>query len=134
MISNAITAEQAADIRARVDRYREWVKGRNRNNYKPDEVPTDCRVSNDEQSTLEVYDFVNEKPERYFLYIREEMRQAITWTGDLLGSVSFGHAYRDNFGGLRVPIRIHAINGRTYAGTYYKSAGDYARVKAVKSR
>jgi hypothetical protein len=32
-------------------------------------------------------------------------------------------------GDKRQPIDIYAINGKKYHGTYYKSSGDYARVK-----
>jgi hypothetical protein len=32
-------------------------------------------------------------------------------------------------GDTRVSIRVYAINGCVYHGTYYKSAGNYARVK-----
>lgn len=50
------------------------------------------------------------------------------------GRVTFGREYRDSFGGRRVPIWIDAINGRRYAGTYFKSSGDYARVKLLKEK
>lgn len=132
-----ITAEQARDIRTRYDALQVWVDSiRGKNgwaSYKPEDKPASVPdVSNEETSALEVFEFVVNPPDRYFLYIRESESLATTWTGDELGHVSFGREYRDNFGGRRVPITIRAINGRTYHGTYYKSSGDYARVKIAK--
>lgn len=95
--------------------------------------PPDAAITNEERGEIELYEFVNDPPSTYFLYVNETTRNATAWPGQVLGSVSFGREYRDNFGGRRVPVRIQAVNGRTYAGTYYKSAGDYARVRMVKS-
>lgn len=54
--------------------------------------------------------------------------------GDKLGDVTFGREYktptRGHFPSVRVPITVRGINGVTYHGTYFKSSGDYARVKA----
>lgn len=104
--------------------------------YRPEDVPEDARMSNDERSALEVYDWLMAPPERYFLYITEDKAtgrlSATTWTGDVLGAVTRGCAYRDNFGGTRVPITVRGINGTLYHGTYFKSAGDYARIKRAK--
>lgn len=88
--------------------------------------------TNAERSAIEVYEFVHHPPDRYFVYINEQKRIATTWTGDELGKVAFGREWCDNFGGKRVPVTITAINGRTYHGTYYKSSGDYARIKVAK--
>jgi hypothetical protein len=132
-----ISAELAADIRKRNDALMAWVDSiRGKNgwaSYRPDDKPAHVPdVTNEERSALEVFEFVANPPDKYFLYISEKNRTATTWTGDALGNVSFGREYRDSFGGRRVPITVHAINGRTYHGTYYKSSGDYARVKAAK--
>lgn len=128
-----ITSQEANDIRARSDAFAAWLG--NRRSYRDEDVPADVpRVTNDETSALEVFDFVNDPPARYFLYINETTCKATTWTGDVLGDVTFGRAWRANMGDARVSIRIRAINGRTYAGTYYKSAGDYARVKAMRRK
>ncbi len=89
-------------------------------------------VNNDLRSEIETYEFINDRPSKYFLYIKEETNEATTWMGQRLGSVTFGREFMDNFGGKRVPIWITAINGVKYSGTYFKSAGDYARVKAIK--
>lgn len=92
-------------------------------------MPADCAISNEERSAIESYEFAHDAPLKKFLYINAEKRTATTWTGEVLGAVEFGREFRDNFGGRRVPITVRAINGWIYSGTYYKSAGDYARVK-----
>jgi len=132
-----ISAQLAADIRARNQSLMAWVDSiRGKNgwaSYRPEDKPTHVPdVSNEERSALEVFDFVTNPPDKYFLYINEKNATATTWTGNVLGNVSFGREYRDSFGGRRVPVTVRAINGRTYRGTYFKSSGDYARIKAAK--
>jgi hypothetical protein len=140
-----LTPAQATDLRAKLDRFNAWLDTkRARNgwaNYRPEDVPTDVpQVANEDRSALEVFEFCTNPPDKYFLYIKEPVAgqaaplvgQATTWTGDRLGFVRFGRAYRGNMGDTRVPIRIQAINGRNYYGTFYKSAGDYARVRLAK--
>lgn len=134
-----ITEEQAKDIRQRYDKLNVWInsrRGRNgRASYKPEDKPLEIPdVSNAERSQLEVYDFCNDPPDKYFLYVNESKREATTWTGDKLGVVTFGQEYRDNFGGKRVSVWIEAINGKSYHGIYFKSSGDYARVKLCKGK
>lgn len=94
----------------------------------------DRAPNNTERSQIETYEFIVNPPESYFLYINQEKRTATTWTGEVLGVVTFGNEWRDNFGGKRVPVTIQAINGKTYHGTYFKSAGSYARIKMSKAR
>jgi len=95
-------------------------------------LPHAGAVSNALRSRVEVEAFLRRPPEGYFLYVNEKAGTATTWTGDVLGEVSLGRAWRSNMGDLRVPVTVHAINGRTYHGTYYKGAGNYARVRASK--
>lgn len=126
-----ITAQQAADIRERLARFEAWRNGRS--GYRVEDIPADVpRVSNEEISALEVFEFIHDAPEKYFLYIREKEREAITWTGDKLGDITYmGPIWGDNFGGKRRSITVRAINGKCYVGTYYTSSGNYARVKLV---
>ena len=101
---------------------------------------------NKETSRLEVKEWLSNPPNRYFLYIREsaKLREpdkwlgnvgpaheglATTWMGDVLGTVLFGRRYRSNFGDWRIPVTVLGRNGWTYRGTYFQSAGNYARVK-----
>ncbi len=128
-----LTQEQADDIRARETQLKAWCD--DRTSYRPEEIPADINPpTNAERSALEVFEFTRDKPERYFLYITEETKIATTWTGEKLGTVVFGSQWRDSFGGTRVPVLIYAINGEHYHGTYYKSAGNYARVKKCKAK
>ena len=151
-----LTAEQAADIRARHDAVRAWLKARKRNSYKSEELEAAGLKSptNEETSALEVFEFLRDKPADYFAYVKLpdgwETRDAngrgkygklygatgslTTWTGDNLGTIQFGRAFQDNFGGTRVPISCKAITGDLYHGYYYASAGDYARLKKAKVR
>lgn len=88
--------------------------------------------NNEETSVIEVWEFLNNIPKKYFSYIDEDKQEMITWTGQKLGDVSFGKEYRDNFGGRRVPISVKGINGKSYYGTYYKSSGNYCNIKLYK--
>lgn len=137
-----ITREQASEIRARSTALNAWVdsirdKRSGWASWKPEDKPASVPdVTNEERSALEVYDFCTTPPDRYFLYVNREKRTATTWTGDTIGTVDFGAAYQcPAFGGspsTRVPVTIHGINGKTYHGTWYKSTGDFARVKLAK--
>ena len=133
-----ITKEQAEQIRKDNAQFMAWVdtqRGRNGwASYKPSDVPAGIpQPTNEQRSALEVYDFVTDPPEKYFLYIDEQKKIATTWTGECLGNVLFGREFESPaFGGFpskRVPITLYAINHATYYGTYFKSSGSYARVK-----
>jgi hypothetical protein len=95
---------------------------------------------NKETSRKEVEGWKANPPDKYFLYIQDTggkgpwhlEGQATTWTGDILGTVRFGREYRSNFGDKRVPVVVFGNNGVKYHGTYYKSAGDYARIRRHK--
>jgi hypothetical protein len=105
--------------------------------YKPEDKPASVpSVTNAELSAMEVYEFCANPPERYFLYVEVQGHGygiVTTWTGDLLGHFTHGREYRSSFGDVRVPITVKAINGRTYHGIYYESAGSYARIKMSKA-
>lgn len=140
-----ISATEYNEIKARSAVFDAWVDTKRGKNgwasYKPEEKPADIPdVTNDERSKVEVYEFVNTPPDRYFLYVKAlagthsgARGVATTWTGDKLGDITFGTTWKDNFGGTRVSIRVSAIDGRTYAGVYFSSAGDCARIKLLKS-
>lgn len=137
---NTITKEQRNEICARLDKFNAWLG--TRCSYRSEEVPAGLEVSNDERAQVELFDFVNNPPDRYFLYISAKngthygaSGEANIWTGVKLGDVQFGNTWRDNMGSIRVSVSIYAVNGYTYHGTYFKSAGDYARVKmSAKSK
>jgi hypothetical protein len=93
--------------------------------------------TNDDRAAIEVYELVHNKPENIFCYINEKDGTATIWTGVVIGTAHFGQQYKTpafgGFGSTRVPVTVRAINGCVYAGTYYKSAGDYARLKKTKA-
>jgi hypothetical protein len=135
---DTITKEQRDEISARIGEFHMWLG--KRTSYRTEEVPAGLAVSNDERAQVELYDFVHNPPDRYFLYIREDKetgrKTAINFTGLTLGTVLSGREYRCGFGwSKRQSISVHAINGYVYHGTYYKGSGDYARVKmSVESK
>jgi hypothetical protein len=127
---NTISKPEYERLKKLHEEHEKWRGGRS--SYPVDSVPEHLRITNEQRSQIEVYEFVNNPPDTYFLYISEKDRVATTWTGDKLGVVLFGSEYESPAFGRpskRVPVKIKAINGFTYNGTYYKSAGDYARVK-----
>lgn len=130
-----ITKEQYDDIRARLLAIELWQAGRHSYAVKEFQESGLADVTNDERSQVEEYEWMTNPPEKYFLYINEtgQRATATTWTGQLLGQVSFGQSYRDNFGGKRIPVTVQGTNGREYYGTYFTSAGNYARIKARKT-
>lgn len=114
--------------------------------------------TNEEKSAVEVYEFVQNPPDRYFAYVKgvkfewrpnpsqcgarnipalTDWRGGIvtTWTGDKLGDVvAVGDLHRGNMGDVRIPLRVKGINGVTYSGIFYASTGDYCRLRRVKGR
>ena len=151
---NRLSLAEYLDLNARNARHEEWSKQYRQSNGwtvipAGVEPPQGAQISNEERSDLEVFEFCVAPPEKYFLYIKDNRADyrdkfgnvppigpypgvATTWTGDYLGTVFFGTKWRDNFGGERIPVTVHARNGRTYYGTYFKSSGDYARVRLSK--
>lgn len=133
-----LTQQEHVELRKKIDHYDSEAR---RQFEQPNGwvvVPLQLRSTlppdptNEERSACEVYEFWHEKPDRYFCFVNEDHMEVTTWTGEKLGDVSFGCKYRDNFGGERIPVTVRAINGISYHGTYYCSAGDYARLKAYK--
>jgi len=90
-------------------------------------------ITNEERSRAEVAMFKDLKPSSITGYVNEKHAILTTWCGDTLGTIQFGKQYRNNMGDMRQSIRVKGINGITYSGTYFKSAGDYARLKQCKT-
>lgn len=88
--------------------------------------------TSDEISAIEVYEFVNDIPDKYFLYVDTKKNVVTTWTGEKLGNCHLGYKYTSNMGDTRQSIYVKAINGKNYSGTYFTSSGDYARIKLCK--
>lgn len=90
-------------------------------------------LTNEERSQLEVHRFVTDPPDKYFAYFDKALTQVRTWMGDKLGDItSRGREYRSPMGDRRVNVTVQGINGRTYTGTCFVSAGDYCRLRMVK--
>lgn len=94
---------------------------------------------NREQSAQEVEEFKSSLPDRYFAYRascpNETLSSIVTWMGDDLARVTWrGDTFRSSFGDRRQNFRALSIDGKThYSGTAYLSAGDYVRMRKVKS-
>lgn len=128
---------ERAQLRARVDAFAQWLG--KRTSYKPEEVPQGLSVENSERSRLEVLEFIAAPPEKAFAYIKETsalLWAVTTWTGDTLATVTWsGMPYKCPAFGQQsecVNFRAVGINGATYSGIYYKSAGNYCRLRRVK--
>lgn len=135
MNATTISKEEYEKLLALAQQYRAWLG--TRTSYKTEDLPENLRpFDNNARAKMELYEFVHNPPERYFLYVSAKngthygaSGEATIWTGVKLGDVQFGSTWQDNFGGTRVSVSVYAVNGYTYHGTYFKSSGDYARVK-----
>lgn len=130
-----LSLDEYNKARREVDEKNAWVETRRDKtgwaSYRQEEVPAHLQhVDNDLTSAVEYYEWLRDKPRRYFLYVNEARRQVTTWTGEVLGSVQFGNQYTSNMGDVRIPVHVKGNNGISYHGTYYQSAGDYARITA----
>ena len=91
-------------------------------------------MNNEERSIVEVKQFCEDPPDKYFLYVKSAGRTVTTWLGDKLGDVvCWGRVHRSNMGDRRRYIQVKGINGRAYWGWFYMDSGDYARIYAYKN-
>lgn len=130
-----LTDSQYETARRELDELDAWVDAKRGRNgwasYHQEDVPAHLQhVDNELRGAVEYYEWMRDKPRKYFIYVNEQARLATTWNGVMLGAVMFGREYRGNMGDVRVPITVRGLNGLSYRGTYYKSAGDYARITA----
>lgn len=108
---------------------------------------SDVDARNRETSAREVAAFLAEKPDRYFAYwnargrwsqpgVRPELIAddlITTWMGDELAKIVWtGNVFGSGFGDRRQNFRALGVNGVTYSGTAYLTAGDYVRMRKVK--
>ena len=135
-----ISTEQYDAIQARLAMLEQWIASspavhRSKNgacSYPSDAMPLACRVSNEERSSVEVYRFYHDKPTRYGAYVGKDHR-ITTWTGETLATITRRrHTWRSNFGDTRQTLYSEGINGLLYQATYYKSAGSYCHMHAIK--
>jgi hypothetical protein len=122
-----ISAEEYARLGAVYARHIAWLG--DRRSYKPEECPVDCRITNEERSLIEVYEFYRDKPQSYFAYVTGGMSYIMTWAGDRLGRIT-SRSCRNRQG--RVSIVVMGDNGVRYYGTHYSTTGDYCNLRAYK--
>lgn len=139
--SKVIDKDTYIKFRDDIARYENWRNGRQSVNVS--DIPDNLKhVSNDMRGKVEQYEFLHNPPDKYFLYYSERpindrgsfQTWGTTWNGEILGRIHTGKEWRDNFGGKRVSFIMSGINGLTYHGTYFKSAGDYCRIKQSKKQ
>ena len=140
-----ISLETYNDLRAKIRAYDNYVRKNFTNAsgvacYRPDQIPFP-EVSNEDRSKVEVYEFMNQRPDKYLLCVKLDGPKstsftATTWAGDTLGRGNLIKKLSRKVNAFsRVTswkVRIQGINGRTYEGTYYSHDGDYAKVQAIK--
>lgn len=134
--------QQYLELRARLNAHQEWLErevfSKGRNWYPVGACPPELRVTNEERSAVEVWEWLADPPERYFAYVDTVAKaptyypRITTWMGDNLGVCRLGRRWRSNFGDWRVSITVYGTNGVHYYGTFYESAGDYCRLRAYK--
>ena len=95
--------------------------------------PYSTEVTNELRSAIETFEFVLTPPKKYTVYVNESTGEVTTWTGQKLGRFQVINGFRSNFRDYRICVRIKAINGKSYYGIYFKSIGNYARIKMNKN-
>ncbi len=117
-------------------------------NGRTDDDPATVDGRNRALSRAEVENFKSDAPGPYFAYVkhhgapRTDVSDRVwrgdwltTWMGDKLATVYWtGDPFRSSFGDRRQNFRALGINGATYYGTAYLSAGDYVRMRPMQSR
>lgn len=141
-----LTEQEYKHWRKIADNYMDWVKAREYRGYKPDELPEELRsLTNEIRSQIEVYEWVNDPPEEYFAYVKNDSLEVTTWMGDRIGNFFHtGHHYEDveqtyldendeevvEYERQEVrDIYVIGTNGVTYIGKYYFENGDYCTME-----
>ncbi|MDE2022476.1 MAG: hypothetical protein KGI71_06210 [Patescibacteria group bacterium] len=142
-----LTPEQEArraDLRKRNDLHEvtcDRISPRKKNGWRviePDEavkINAIAPFDNVDRNELEILDFMaDESTKPYFAYVDRAVTEVHTWMSGLLGKIYWhGSKFRSVFGDERINFRAKGIDGRIWAGTFYCSAGDYCRMRPVKS-
>lgn len=136
-----ISKEQYNSLKAIDELYQIWLNTsdkvkRSRSgmlSYNSHDVPDHLRLTNEQRSAIEVYEFITDPPIKYFAYVNSTTQKITTWTGEKLGDiVAKNRSWTSNLGDRRKNLTIKAINGKMYYGTYYYDSGDYVRMKQYK--
>jgi len=104
-------------------------------------------MTNEQRSAEEVAAFKADEPGPYFAYWNVRGRWAkpgvepelivgdliTTWTGEELGRIVWvGRPFYSSFTDRRQNFRALGVNGATYSGTAFLTAGEYVRMRPVK--
>lgn len=133
-----ITKQQANVIESNINVINHFLG--ERTSYHPDELKREgiCLVSNEDRSKLELFNFVNDKPQKYFAYLsKDENGKWIVsnWMGEKLASANVYNIATSNFGDQRHYFDTYnSINGIRYYGIGYGGNGMYCRMKAFKNQ
>lgn len=132
-----ITEQEYQVVKAKYEAYhkarKELCKGRNYVTIDEQKLLPES-PTHDEISSLEVYEFRHDMFPKYFAYVDVRNLVVTTWTGEVLGDImTYGSRYYSNMGDERVNIRVKMINDREYTGIYFKSSGDYCRLRLIKA-
>lgn len=74
-------------IRDKMTRFRQWQG--NRTTWRVDEVPEDVRITNEELSTVILWDWNNRpKPDKYQAYVSGDGKALTLWTGEPIARVT----------------------------------------------
>lgn len=138
--NNVISENEYNELKNKYDIYHkalmQFLKENKKNWIDQEEsklLPED--LTHDQISSLEVYEFVNDIPDKYFIYVNEKERIVTTWTGEKLGRITFlGSKYQSNLGDMRKTLHFTGINNKKYYGIFYCGNGDYARVRLYKNQ
>lgn len=91
--------------------------------------------TNKDRSDIEVYEFLNDPPSRYFAYYDNDLRKITNWMGVKLGAIiDRGSPWTSNMGDRRVNVVVRAINGREYVGTCFLTSGTYCRLRVRRKK
>jgi hypothetical protein len=133
-----ISTEQASSIAQRIDALRTFLGGRR--SYRPEEVAHLNPPSNEEISSLEVYELHRDKPEQFTAYVTwrtdpVEAKLITTWTGERVGvRCDAGPWHTNNMGAKWRQLRIKPDFCRWYyTGREYDSRQcvNFKRMKAA---
>lgn len=124
------------EIEKRVKIEHEFLKELGKNWMSPEEQREQekrmgGKLTNEMRSRLEKHYIISDVPDQLFVYVNLPERIVTTWPGEKIGDIiKVGSLYRSNMGDERINITVD-VNGVKYTGTYFKGAGDYARLRRI---
>ncbi len=91
---------------------------------------SDARNREIERTELEAF---AAQPERVLAYYDIGKGTVTTWLGTQIGTIITSHAYRHNYGGQFVSLRVRGTNGATYYGRASYDGGNCINLRKVRS-